>query len=587
MDAWLVALVTFAAFVLFARGKQPPDVIAVLVLGSLVILGLVTPAQAISGFSSPATITVGAMFVLSAGLRASGALEPVARFLTKVGRFGPVLQGVVTTITASLSAFINNTAAVAVLMPAVVGVARRRGHSPSKLLIPLSYASQFGGVCTLIGTSTNLLVNSLAVGAGLTGFGLFDFAPLGLLLAVVGSVYLLTIGWWLLPKRTAVAVPEDAYALQQYLFSMTVPPESRLVGRTVERARLGPGQEVVLLELIRGGQRFRAGEKTTFAAGDTLVLQGSAEVVFELARQEGLATTDATVPGAGLEGDGLQLVEVVVAPMARSIGRALAEIESEWVARAAAVAIARRDHVLHTGLATLPLAAGDALLLLIANGDLQAVREDSDFIVLSERQSPAHRSGRALVAVGIVVATVLVAATRLLPIEIASLLGAAAMAIFRCVPLDRLYRSVEMRVLVLLAAMLPLGLAMESSGAAGKVVEGALHFLPGNDPWIALIVIYGVTALMTEFITNNATAVLMTPLAIVLAAKLGVSPAPFLVAVAFAASTSFSTPIGYQTNTMVYGAGGYVFADFLRVGIPLNLLFWAVSAWAIPKLFPF
>ena len=587
MDAWLVALVTFAAFVLFARGKQPPDVIAVLVLGSLVILGLVTPTEAISGFASPATITVGAMFVLSAGLRASGALDPVARFLTRVGRFGPVLQGVVTTITASLSAFINNTAAVAVLMPAVVGVARRRGHSPSKLLIPLSYASQFGGVCTLIGTSTNLLVNSLAVGAGLAGFGLFDFAPLGLLLAAVGGVYLLTIGWWLLPKRNSVSIPEDAYALQQYLFSISVPSTSRLVGRTVERARLGPGGEVVLLELIRGGQRFRAGAATVFAAGDTLVLQGAAEVVFELARREGLAMANEPVAGAELEGDGLQLVEVVVAPMARTIGRPLGEIESEWVARAAPVAIARRDDVLHTGLATLPLAAGDALLLLVASGDLQAVREDADFIVLTERQSPAHRSRRALLSVGIVAAVVAIAALRILPIEIASLLGAAAMAIFRCVPLDRLYRSVEMRVLVLLAAMLPLGLALQNSGAAGKVVDAALQVLPGNDPWLALIVIYGITALMTEFVTNNATAVLMTPIAIALAVKLGVSPAPFLVAVAFAASTSFSTPIGYQTNTMVYGAGGYVFADFLRVGIPLNLLFWAVSAWAIPKLFPF
>jgi di/tricarboxylate transporter len=360
-----------------------------------------------------------------------------------------------------------------------------------------------------------------------------------------------------------------------------------LVGRTVERARLGPGGEVVLLELIRGGQRFRAGAATVFAAGDTLVLQGAAEVVFELARREGLAMANEPVAGAELEGDGLQLVEVVVAPMARTIGRPLGEIESEWVARAAPVAIARRDDVLHTGLATLPLAAGDALLLLVASGDLQAVREDADFIVLTERQSPAHRSRRALLSVGIVVAVVAIAALRILPIEIASLLGAAAMALFRCVPLDRLYRSVEMRVLVLLAAMLPLGLALQNSGAAGKVVDAALQVLPGNDPWLALIVIYGITALMTEFVTNNATAVLMTPIAIALAVKLGVSPAPFLVAVAFAASTSFSTPIGYQTNTMVYGAGGYVFADFLRVGVPLNLLFWAVSAWAIPRLFPF
>jgi di/tricarboxylate transporter len=587
MEAWLVALVTVAAFLLFAHGRQPPDVIAVLVLGSLVILGLVTPEQAIGGFSSPATITVGAMFVMSAGLRASGALEPLARFLNRVGRFGPVLQGVVMAISSSVSAFINNTAAVAVLMPAVVRVARRRGHSPSKLLIPLSYAAQFGGVCTLIGTSTNLLVNSLAVGAGLAGFGLFDFAPLGLLLAGTGMVYLLTVGWWLLPRRTPTAVAEDAYALQEYLFTMTVPAGSRLVGRTVEHARLHGKGDVVLLEIVRGGQRFRGEAATNFFAGDTLVLQGAAESVLEMARREGLASVDQpSTPG--LEGDGLQLVEVVVAPMARAIGRPLASIDSAWVSRSAPVAIARRADVMHTGLSSLPLAAGDALLLLVAGSDMQALREDVDFILLGERQSPTHPSGRApLLAIAIVVVAVGIAACRILPIEIASLLGAAAMAIFRCVPLDRLYRSVELRVLVLLAAMLPLGLALQSSGAAARVVDSTLHLLPAGDPLLALVVIYGATAICTEFVTNNATAVLMTPIAIAMAAKLGVSPAPFLVAVAFAASTSFSTPIGYQTNTMVYGAGGYTFGDFLRVGLPLNLLFWAVSVWAIPRLFPF
>jgi di/tricarboxylate transporter len=344
---------------------------------------------------------------------------------------------------------------------------------------------------------------------------------------------------------------------------------------------------VVLLEILRAGQRLRSNEVASFAADDTLILQGAADLVFEVARREGLTIADQPSPGAELEGDGLQLVEVVVAPMARVIDRPLMAVDTDWVARSAPVAIARRADVMHTGLSAVPLAAGDALLLLVAASDLQAVREDADFIILSERQSPAHNRRRAPLAIAIVALVVAVAALRLLPIEIAALLGAAAMAIFRCVPLDRLYRSVELRVLVLLAAMLPLGLALQSSGAATRVVDAALQLLPASNPLLALVVIYGATALATEFVTNNATAVLMTPIAIALAERLGVSPVPFLVAVAFAASTSFSTPIGYQTNTMVFGAGGYTFGDFVRVGVPLNLLFWAVSAWAIPLLYPF
>jgi di/tricarboxylate transporter len=273
--------------------------------------------------------------------------------------------------------------------------------------------------------------------------------------------------------------------------------------------------------------------------------------------------------------------------MARAVGRPLSALDRPWASRTVAVAIARQDTVLHAGLADVPLVAGDALLLLVSGSDVPALRDDADFIVLSERDNPTTRRRRAPLALAIVAAVVVVAAAGWLPIEIAALLGAAAMAVGRCIGVDRLYRSVELRVLVLLAAMLPLGIAIEKTGAADAVVKSAFALLPMDHPVLALAVIYGLTMVMTEVITNNATAVLMTPIALALAEQLGVQPAPFLVAVAFAASTSFSTPIGYQTNTMVYAAGGYGFADFLKVGVPLNLLFWGVSVWAIPRWFPF
>lgn len=587
MDALLVGIITLAAIVLFVREVWPPDVVAVLVLGSLTVFGLVTPKEAVSGFASPATIAVGAMFLLSAGLRETGALSGVARFLARVGINGPVLLLVMMLTVALVSGFINNTAAVAVFLPVVIGVARRRRISASKLLIPLSYASQFGGVCTLIGTSTNLVVNSLAVGAGLSGFGMFDFAPVGLLLVAVGMVYLLTIGWWLLPNRPITDAPADAYALNEYICAMLVLDGSRLIGRSVKQAGFGAGSEIVLVELVRENKRMLAQDDFKISEGDTLVLRGAVDVLLELAPREGLRLESETPQGVALEGDGLQLVELLLSPTAYANGRSLASMESPWLKHAAAIAIARRGSVLHDGILSTPLLAGDALLLLIPTEDMQALREDTDFIVLSTRENPSERRRHAPLAVAIVIAVVAISALQWLAVEILALLGAAAMVIGRCVGTARLYRSVELRVLVLLAAMLPLGIALEKTGAASTLVSVLLSLLPVDQPIIALALIYALTALLTEVVSNNATAVLMTPIAMALAAQLGVQPEPFLVAVAFAASTSFSTPIGYQTNTMVYSTGGYTFRDFLRVGIPLNLLFWAVSVWAIPRWFPF
>ncbi|MDZ4813157.1 MAG: SLC13 family permease [Pseudomonadota bacterium] len=588
MDALLVGLIALGAVLLFVRERFPPDIVALLVLIALVVFGLVTPHEGISGFSSPATITVGAMFVLSAGLRETGALDAVARFLTRMGRNGPLLQLSTTLVVAAISGFINNTAAVAVFLPVVLTVARRNRVSTSKLLIPLSYASQFGGVCTLIGTSTNLLVNSLVVSAGLSAFGFFDFAPIGLLLVAIGCLYLVTIGWWLLPNRSSHDAAADAYALREYICAMSVAENSRLIGKTLAQGGFGRRGDVVLLELIRDNRRMLYQADLVINVSDVLVLQAAVDDLLEVSRRDGLRLErENATDGVVLEGDGLQLVELIVAPMARAVGRPLAAIESTWIARSTPIAIARRDNVLHTGLTLTPLSAGDALLLLIRGEDMTDLRDDPDFVVLSARDNPVPRRRRAPFAIGVTIAVVILAATKYLPIEIVALLGATSMAIGRCVGIDRLYRYVELRVVVLLAAMLPLGIAMEKTGAASMLVKGAVSLLPANEPIFALALIYALTALLTEAISNNATAVLMTPIAIALGAQLGIRPEPLLVAVAFAASTSFSTPIGYQTNTMVYSAGRYAFKDFLRVGIPLNLLFFGVSVWAIPRWFPF
>jgi di/tricarboxylate transporter len=587
MDAWLVGATCLGAVVLFVRNTLPPDLIAMLVLAALVLGGLVTPAEAISGFANPATITVAGMFLLSAGLRDTGALDALARGLSRIPGPGRALQLATTATVATVSAFINNTAAVAVFMPMVLGLGRRRGIPASKLLIPLSFAAQFGGACTLVGTSSNLVVNAMAINAGLPGLGLFDFAPIGLLLALVGAAYLATVGWWLLPDRAGAQQPVDTYALRDYLFVAEVVSGARLAGRTVARASIGRGADLALLELIRGGHRLRPTPRDVFEVGDRLLLQGEAGAAREFARRAGLRLATETEGAGMVEGDGLQLVEALVAPGADAVGRPLSALSRPWTAQASAIAIARHDVVLHAGLAKLPLLAGDALLLLVSSADMAALRDDRDFIVLSERDNPAERRRRAPLAFGITVAVIGVAGVGWLPIELAAMFGVVAMVLARCLGVDRLYRDLDLRVLVMVAAMLPLGIAMERSGAARGLVDGAMRLLPGDNPMLALAVVYGATAVLTELLTHTATAVLMTPIAIALSATLGLSPTPFLVAVILAASTSFSTPIGYQTNTMVYGAGGYRFTDFLRVGVPLNLLFWAVSVWAIPRWFAF
>ncbi|HET9484713.1 MAG TPA: SLC13 family permease, partial [Xanthomonadales bacterium] len=426
LEILLVAAIAVAALVLFVREIFPAEVVAILVLASLATFGLVTTDQALSGFSNAATIAVGAMFVLSAGLRETGALDRLGRTLVVLGVNGPLLLLVTVLSVAALSAFINNTATVAVMLPLVLAAARKRNVSPSKLLIPLSYASPFGGVCTLIGTSTNLLVNSLAVGAGHEGFGLFDFAPVGLTLVGVGTLYLALVGWWLLPARANPGSLEESYALRDYVFAAQVPAESRLVGRTLDKIVAARRGGVRVVELVRGARRLIAEPHLEVAAGDTLLVEGTADELLELSRVEGLLPGQGAVP---LEGGDLQLVEIVVAQNSRALGHALPDVHSPWVARAVPIALASRGNVRHGELATKPLVPGDVVLILLETSALPALREDPDFIVLSARSNPVAHARRAPVAIGIVAAVVVMAGSGLAPIAIVALLGAAAMVV--------------------------------------------------------------------------------------------------------------------------------------------------------------
>ncbi len=590
MDAILTLLVLVGAVTLFVTEKLPVDVVAMLVLASLLVLGLVTPVEALSGFSSEATITVAAMFVLSAGLAHTGALASLGRLFGRV-KNGFLFMLLLMLIVGPISAFVNNTAAVAVLLPLVLAASTANQQSPSQILIPMSYAAQMGGVCTLIGTSTNLLVNSLAKDLGHPGFGLFDFAPVGLITMAVGFVYLLLMRRWLLPKHAPAAITET-YELGKYITELRVMPESPLIGQSVAQAQLGEKHSVYVLELMRGEQKHWSPRAEELREGDVLLVRGNLEKLKTLKEsckldfEPEFKLQDSQFSGE--DGDQSQvLVEAMVAPGSRLVGHTLLELDFQWTYNATVLAVHRRGEVLREKLKDVNLNVGDVLLLLAPKSELKVLRANHSLIVLNEREEAALPKRKAWMAIGIMAAAITVAALGWLPIVASAILGGIALVATRCIGNDQAYQAIDWRVIVLLAGVLPLGIAMQKSGLAQGIADFSVDWVGGFGPLAVLAAVYLTTALMTELMSNNAAAVLITPIAFTTAVSMGVSPTPFLVAVLFAASTSFATPVGYQTNTMVYNAGNYRFVDFMKMGIPLNIIFWGMAVYLIPKFFPF
>lgn len=583
----VVLLILAGAVVLFSTEKLPVDMVALLILAALLVTGLVTPEEGVSGFSSSATLTVGAMFVLSAGLEKTGAVTAIGRLLVRTGKTPTILLFVVMMVTGIVSAFINNTAAVAVFLPLVLTAGAARKVSSSRLLIPLSYASQMGGVCTLIGTSTNLLVNSIAQRAGVGEFSMFEFSKLGIIMFVAGTLFMLLIGKHLLPERRGGDLTEE-YQLGEYITELRVMPDSPLIGKTLIEAQLSEQQEINVLELLRGSRKIWSPLREPLAAEDILLVRGPVQSLMELRSRVGFEIEpEFKLRDASLQDEDVNLVEALVAPNSRWVGQTLASLDFRRRFNAIVLGIHRSDTFVREKLAAIRLRFGDAFLLLIHRDDLTALRKDENVLVLNEVETPAPYQRKAPLALAIMAAVVVLAALKVLPILVAAIAGCAIMILLRCIRIEDAYGALDMKVLLLLAGVLPLGIAMENTGAAQLIADQALRIAGGLGPVGVLAVIYFVTAALTECMSNTAAAVLLAPIAISTAQKLGVDPTPFLVAVTFAASTSFATPVGYQTNTMVYGAGGYRFTDFTRVGVPLNLLFWGLAVWFIPIFWPF
>ncbi len=610
--AAFVFAVILVALVLFATEPVPVDITAIGVLVALLVVEPLTAAAAdlgllaeglvvlsdpeaglsatdngLSGFASSATLTVLAMFVLSDGVQRTGVVQILGSKIAGLTRDSESRQlGAVIGLVSPISGFINNTAAVAILLPMVTDLAHEGETSPSKLLIPLSYASMFGGTLTLIGTSTNILASELSGRLVGRTFTMFEFTQLGAVLSVVGAAYLLTVGRRLTPERIPVARDlTEEFEMGEYLTEVVVREDSPLVGATVRDALRDTDFDIDFVQLIRNGRAFTEPlDPKTIRAGDVFAVRTDRGTLVELSDAEGLDL----LPEVEVDEDELEtpnerdnLVEVVVAPGSNLVGETLRTANFRQRYDATVLALRRGRELFRQRMDDVRLRVGDTLLIQGPPDSIERLNVNRDFIVAQTIDRPDYRRSKIPVAVGIVLGVVGLAAVDLLPIVVAALAGALLMVLTGCLKPTEIYDAVQWDVIFLLAGVIPLGIALENTGGADLIADLVVQSATMLPPLGVLAVMYLVTALLTNVISNNASVVLMIPVAVEAARQLGVNTFSFILAVTFAASTAFMTPVGYQTNLFVYGPGGYRFSDYLRVGTPLQLIFAAATTLGI------
>lgn len=588
-DMVLVGIIVIVAMAMFIWGKVRIDIIALCVLVLLFVLGLIGSGDVLYGLANQATVTLAAMFIISEGLVRTGLVEWAARKLDHLAGKTELRLMILLSLTAAiLSAFIINAAIVAIFIPVAMVLARSRKIAASRVLIPLSYASQFGGVCTIVGSSTNLIVNSIAVNNGMEPFGFFEFLPLGLAMVGAGIVYLVAVGQWLLPVRKGEAEQVDKYRLVDYLAELQVTEKSSLIGQTWETSKVGDETRVDLANLLRETKAVSRPSRTRIKPGDILLLHGNIEQILQIESKYKLKTLkDTRVKDQTLSSHNMKISEVLIPPGSNLIGRTLHEAAFFRRYRLMILAVQRRGKTLRERLADIKIRENDTVLLQGDKDDIAHIMNSPNAIVTNELTDLYLRRNRAFLALAVVLAVVILTTLNVMPIMLAAVLGAVAMVVTQCLTIDEAYKAIDWKIIFLLAGVLPLGLALEKSGATLWLADHVLEPLAGNGPVALLAALYFITALLTEAMSNNAAAAILAPIALSAAATLNIDPRPLLVAITFAASTSFATPIGYKTNTMIYSPGGYRFFDFTKVGVPLNIIFWGLSVLLIPLIWPF
>ncbi|MCC6415407.1 MAG: SLC13 family permease [Opitutaceae bacterium] len=596
---WEIALVFILlvlALALFVWEKFPPDLIALALFLVIITTGLLPPDIAFSVFANAAPMTIGAMFVLSAALVKCGVVDRLSALIEQSARLPyPVVMLLMVLVVAAVSAFINNTPVVVVFLPVILTLARRMQMAPSKFLIPLSYAAVLGGTCTLIGTSTNLVVNGIITAKGQPGMSMFELGWLGVPTTILGAIYLATFGKRLLPVREMLSSILSDEERREYITEAYVQPGSPVLDKTLTEAGLTRQRGVRVIEIVRDGiALYLDPQAVRLKAGDRLILACRLKGIAHTRRLQGVDLVAELNLGieqiAAHEGS---LVEAVVTPHSALLGHTVREVNFRQRYRMVVLALHRRGKNVREQIETLPIEAGDVLLMMGTDQAIDALRNNDDFIFFDRaRVSAKPQTGKTILVLGVITAVVLSSALDWLPIEIGALAGCVILCASRCLKPTEAYASIEWNLLFLIYGMLAMGLAMSHTGAAewlaGHIVHGVQALAPGAHAGIIMLAcIYLVTAILTEILSNNAVAALMAPIAIGVAVKLGMDPHPFIIAVTFAASAAFATPIGYQTNTYVYGVGGYRFGDFAKIGLSLNLLCFVMAMLIIPRIWLF
>lgn len=583
VEAWIAIAILLGMLVLFVREVFPVEVTAMAGAALMLVLGILPQDDALSVLSNPAPWTIAAMFVIVGALVRTGSLDWVTALAVRHIEQRPALTLASLAVTiVGMSAFMNNTPIVVVMIPVFMKLARQMKMSASKVMIPLSYLAIFGGTVTLIGTSTSLLVDGVGRQMGMEPFGIFDITPLGLVMSGVGVLYLFLFARKALPDRDSMGMLLGDRAKMKFFTEVAVPEGSGLIGHKVTEVDLFRRDSMRVIDVLRGDASLRrALSAVELQAGDRVVLRTPMSEVLSLKASKDLRQVDQ------LSSVQTETVEVLITPGCLMVGRSLGSMRLRRRYGVYPLAVHRRNQNIGRQLDELVVQVGDTLLIEGARADIQRLAADMALVDIATPSERAYRRSHAPIVIGVLTAVVGLAALNVAPIVILSMIGVAVVLVTRCIDADEAFGFIEGRLLAMIFAMLAVGLGLDHSGAVQLMVDAIRPHLAGLPPFVLVFVVYGLASVMTELVSNNAVAVILTPIAIGLGQSLGVDPRPLVVAVMFGASASFATPIGYQTNTLVFGPGGYRFTDFLRIGVPLNLLMMVVMSTMIPFFFPF